>query len=41
MKPVKNVDKYFAQAPLEMQEMLHELRAAIKAASPEAEERIS
>ena len=41
MKPPKNVDEYIAQAPEEAQEKLQELRAAIKTAAPEAEERIS
>ena len=41
MKSPKNVDEYIAQAPDEAQEKLQELRAAIKAAAPEAEERIS
>ena len=41
MKTPKNVDEYIAQAPDEAQEKLQELRAVIKAAAPEAEERIS
>jgi uncharacterized protein YdhG (YjbR/CyaY superfamily) len=41
MKPAKNVDEYIAQAPEEIQEKLQELRAAIKTAAPDAEERIS
>ena len=41
MNPPKNVDEYIAQAPEEAQEKLQELRAAIKTAAPEAEERIS
>ena len=41
MKSPKNVDEYIAQAPEEAQEKLQELRAAIKATVPEAEERIS
>lgn len=41
MKPVNNVDDYIAQAPEEVQARLQELRATIKAAAPDAEERIS
>jgi uncharacterized protein YdhG (YjbR/CyaY superfamily) len=40
MKPA-NVDEYIAQAPKELQARLEELRATIKAAAPDAEERIS
>ena len=41
MKPLKNVDEYIAQAPKEVQGKLQELRAVIKDAAPNAEERIS
>ena len=41
MSPVKTVDEYIAQATPEAQEKLQELRAAIKATAPAAEERIS
>jgi len=41
MKSPKNVDEYIAQAPAEVQQKLQELRTIIKAAAPEAEERIS
>lgn len=41
MNPVKNVDEYIAQAPQEVQGKLKELRAAILAAAPGAQERIS
>lgn len=41
MNHPKNVDEYIAQAPIEAQEKLQELRAMIKATAPEAEERIS
>lgn len=41
MKPVKDVDEYIANAPKEVQGKLRELRAAIIAAAPNAEERIS
>ncbi|HEX9133105.1 MAG TPA: DUF1801 domain-containing protein [Ktedonobacteraceae bacterium] len=41
MKPAKNVDEYIAQAPIEAQDKLQELRAVIKATAPGAEERIS
>jgi uncharacterized protein YdhG (YjbR/CyaY superfamily) len=40
LKP-KNVDAYIAAAPKEVQSKLQELRAAIKAAAPKAEEQIS
>src|SRR5437763_8220840 len=39
--PVKDVDAYIARAPRESQARLRALRAAIKAAAPEAVERIS
>src|SRR5579859_2415058 len=41
MNPVKNVDEYIAQAPQETRGKLQELRAAIQAAAPDAQERIS
>ncbi len=41
MKSVKDVDEYIANAPKAMQAKLKELRRAIKAAAPKAEERIS
>ena len=41
MKTPANVDEYIAQAPEEWQPRLNELRATIKAAAPEALERIS
>ena len=37
----KNVDAYIAAAPIEAQGKLRELRAIIRAAAPDAEERIS
>jgi len=37
----KNVDEYIANAPKEAQPKLREIRAAIKAAAPKAEEGIS
>ncbi len=40
LKP-KNVDTYIAAAPKEVRGKLNELRAAIKEAAPDAEERIS
>ena len=40
LKP-KNVDAYIATAPKEVQRKLKELRAAIRKAAPDAEERIS
>ena len=40
VKP-KNVDAYIAKAPKEVQGKLKELRAAIREAAPDAEERIS
>lgn len=36
-----NIDEYIQQFSPELQEVLQQLRAAIKAAAPEAEERIS
>ena len=41
MKKAKNVDEYIAKAPKEMRGNLKELRAIIKSAAPQAEERIS
>ena len=41
MKAPASVDEYIAQAPEESQARLNELRATIKAAAPEALERIS
>lgn len=41
MKPVKDVDEYIADAPKEIQSKLKALRAAIKSAAPNAEEKIS
>lgn len=41
MKTPTSVDEYIAQAPEEWQARLEELRAAIKAAAPDAQERIS
>jgi uncharacterized protein YdhG (YjbR/CyaY superfamily) len=41
MKTIKNVDEYIALAPTEVRGKLEELRATIKAAAPNAEERIS
>ncbi len=38
---LKNVDEYIATFPKEIQKTLKELRATIKAAAPEAEEKIS
>lgn len=40
MKP-KNVDEYITSAPKEVQQKLKDLRAAIKEAAPDAEEKIS
>ena len=40
LKP-KNVDAYITSAPKEVQRKLKELRAAIREAAPDAEERIS
>lgn len=39
--PAKNVDVYLASAPRELRTVLENLRAAIKAAAPKAEELIS
>jgi len=36
-----SIDEYIATFPKEVQKILEELRAAIKAAAPEAEEKIS
>ena len=36
-----NIDEYIAQFPQDVQEILQELRATIRAAAPEAEETIS
>jgi uncharacterized protein YdhG (YjbR/CyaY superfamily) len=41
MDAVKSVDDYIALAPTESRERLEALRAAIKMAAPDAEERIS
>lgn len=41
MKPVKSVDEYIAIAPKEVRTKLTEIRAAIKAAAPQAQEKIS
>ena len=41
MKRPKSVDEYLASTPKEVQPRLKELRKAIKAAAPKAEERIS
>jgi len=41
MKPIKNVDEYIALVPKEVQGRLKELRATIRAAAPNAKERIS
>lgn len=41
MKSVKSVDEYIAKAPESVRPMVRELRATIKAAAPNAEERIS
>ena len=40
VKP-KNIDEYIAAYPGEIQKLLHEIRATIRKAAPEAEERIS
>ena len=37
----KNIDEYIATFPKETQKILEEIRATIKAAAPEAEEKIS
>ena len=41
MTSVKTVDEYIAQTPAEFHDRLQELRATIKAAAPDAQERIS
>jgi uncharacterized protein YdhG (YjbR/CyaY superfamily) len=41
MNPPQTVDEYIAQAPQDLQPRLNDLRAAIKAAAPNANERIS
>lgn len=41
MKEITTVDEYIAHAPIETQERLEAIRAAIKEAAPDAEERIS
>jgi len=41
VKPARNVDEYVALAPKELQGRLNELRATIRAAAPNAQERIS
>lgn len=41
MNKNKSVDEYISQAPKKYQDMLRELRAAIKATAPKAEEKIS
>ncbi len=41
MKKAKDVDEYIAKAPKEVRGKLKELRAIIKSAAPESEERIS
>lgn len=38
---IPNIDLYIAQFPAEVQDMLNELRATVKAAAPDAEETIS
>src|SRR5262245_1963755 len=40
MKTIKTVDEYISLAPEEVRSRLEELRATIKAAAPQAEERI-
>lgn len=39
--PARNIDEYIAGFPSDTQKILHELRAAIKKAAPEAEETIN
>nr|WP_068888725.1 DUF1801 domain-containing protein [Pedobacter panaciterrae] len=39
--PVRNIDEYIASFPDDVQEILQELRATIRKAAPEAEEKIS
>ncbi len=41
MKPIKDVDEYIRNAPEDIQNRLKELRAVVKDAAPNAEERIS
>ena len=41
MEPAKDVDEYIEHAPEEVQGRLKELRATIRAAAPNAQERIS
>jgi uncharacterized protein YdhG (YjbR/CyaY superfamily) len=41
VEPARNVDEYIALAPKELQGRLNELRATIRAAAPNAQERIS
>lgn len=41
MKVPASVDEYIAQAPKELRPKLEQLRAAIRSAAPDAEERIS
>jgi uncharacterized protein YdhG (YjbR/CyaY superfamily) len=41
VEPARNVDEYVARAPKELQGRLTELRATIRAAAPDAQERIS
>jgi uncharacterized protein YdhG (YjbR/CyaY superfamily) len=41
MKKVKDVDQYIASAPKEVRAKLRELRSAIKAIAPNAQEKIS
>ena len=41
MKPVKDVGEYISQAPKEVQGRLRQIREAIKAVAPKAEEKIS
>ena len=39
--PPATIDEYISQTPADMQPILNQLRATIKAAAPQAEERIS
>jgi uncharacterized protein YdhG (YjbR/CyaY superfamily) len=39
--PFTSIDEYIASFPVEKQPILHELRAAIQTAAPDAEEKIS
>jgi uncharacterized protein YdhG (YjbR/CyaY superfamily) len=41
LKPTANVDEYIAAFPKDVQQLLKQMRAAIKAAAPKAEELIS